>query len=172
LPRYVSANTGVALPHEPHLVLEKWLYDNWPTSADPNYPSLPLRDEIGFGYHWIDRQRADKSVTLETRKEPEVPYGYLNPMTDDYYPRVWIDFYIRQIDNEFEGPVPQTPPKRLTSMKDFIRDKVDSDHTALAASGIAIQQFDGFEQIPNLEELNVFHGIAYVRLMYRLVGVT
>ena len=92
-------------------------------------------------------------------------------MTDDYYPRVWIDIYIRQIDYEFNDTIPQTPPKRLTSMKDFIRDKVDSDHTALASGGIATQAFDGFEQIPNLEETNVFHGIVYVRLMYRLVGI-
>jgi hypothetical protein len=171
LPRYVSANTGVALPHEPHLLLEKWLYDNWLTSADPNYPSLPLRDEIGFGYHWIDRQRANKSATLETRKEPDVPLSYINPMIDDYYPRIWVDFYIRQIDYELDGVIPQTPPKRLTSIRDFIRDKVDSDPTGLSIAGIATQEYDGFDQIPNLEEANVFHGIAYVRLMYRLVGI-
>jgi hypothetical protein len=169
--RYVSANTGLALGNEPHLILQDWLYANWLTVADANYPSLPLRDEIGFGYHWSERKRADKSVTLETRQEPEIPLSYLNPMIDDYYPRVWVDFYVRSLDETFSGIIPQTPPKRLTSMKNFMRDKIDSNHLGLAANGIAGMTFDGFDPIPNPDESNVFHGIVYVRLLYRLVGV-
>ena len=168
--RYVSANTGVALPNEPHLILQRWLRDNWLTAADPNYPNIPMKDQIGWGYLWIDQQRANKNVTLQTRHEPEIPYNYYGPMMNDYNPRIWLDIYVRVLDTEFDNGIPQFPPRRLTSMNNYIKDKVDSNYLELNSQGIHSIQHDGFDLIQN-DEANVFHGIIYVRTLYRLVGV-
>lgn len=170
--RFVSVNTQARLPKDPHLILQDWLYTNWLTAADnTNYPGLPLRDEIAFGYHWSERQRANKIVTLRTRPEPEIPRHYINPHLHDYHQRVWVDYYMRVLDTTFDGTIPQLPSSKLSVVRDFIRDKIETTPNGLAASGVHEMIYDRFDEIPNPDEDNVFHAIVYIKLIYRLVGI-
>ena len=169
--RFVSANTQTKLAKEPHLILQDWLYANWLTTADnTNYPGLPLRDTIAFGYHWLDRQRAGKNITLRTRPEPEITKHYLTQHLHDYNQRVWVDFYLRDIDTTFASTIPQLPATEMTVMRNFIRDIVETNPQGLQATGIHGMEYERFDEIPNPDESNVFHGICFVRLIYMLIG--
>jgi hypothetical protein len=168
---FVSANTLAKLDKEPHLILLDWLHDNWLTTADPDYPNLPLKNEIAFGYHWSERSRLGMNVTLRTRPEPEIAKHYLSPTLHDYNQRVWVDFYLRVIDTTFSGGLPQIPSAKLSVIKNFVRDIIETNPQGLQADGIHGQEYERFDEIPNPDESNVFHGICFVRLIYRLVGI-
>ena len=171
--KFISPDSQEVLDNEPNLILLDYLASNWITEdPDEDYPNLPLKSKIGFGYHWSDRQRADKSVTLRTIAEPEITSRYLVPRMHDYNQTIWVDFYCRVINTEFDTGVPQNPPKKLVAIKDYVKELVESNHKALASAGIHEMRYDRWAKIDNPDESNVFHGIVYVKILYRLRGVT